>query len=296
MNHPQNPVEPYQPRYGIGIDPDHQEDLLVPRDPEFGAGRVIESLSNTLRTVVQTNHILQADLSATSGALAETAARAREAETHAATWETVATTDPMTGLPNRLRIVKSLDQYAIDQPGQFAVGLVDLDGLKTINDTEGHAAGNELIITAATIIQQSVRGARTSSLSKDHRADGEIDEFGRLTARLGGDEFALIVDVKSQNQADLVGERIQSNLAVLGISASVGMSMHIPGETGIDTLNAADYLMYETKNAARRERQRVAIASLAPEVRTATEEIIEKLGQIGMTVTELHRLYGDSSR
>lgn len=81
--------------------------------------------------------------------------------------------DALTGLPNRAAFTAAIEALSCDEPGSWGVMLVDLDNLKTVNDTFGHGAGDELIRHAATAIAQATLPDKTF--------------------RLGGDEFAVVV-------------------------------------------------------------------------------------------------------
>src|SRR4051794_1435767 len=69
-----------------------------------------------------------------------------------------ATHDKLTGLPNRRWLMTELTYQAENNPGDFGVLFVDVDGLKEKNDAEGHFAGDELIIDTAHELQSSIRG------------------------------------------------------------------------------------------------------------------------------------------
>jgi diguanylate cyclase (GGDEF)-like protein len=100
---------------------------------------------------------------------------ARLKERQQAAWRE-ATHDALTGLPNRLLFDDRLDQSlkrATRARRCFAVGFMDLDGFKAVNDCYGHAAGDELLTAVAARLQRALRGTDT-------------------VARIGGDEFALL--------------------------------------------------------------------------------------------------------
>ncbi|PWN02346.1 diguanylate cyclase [Nocardioides silvaticus] len=132
-------------------------------------------------------------------------------------------TDPLTGLLNRRGFTEEVDRVVADPSGAGgAVAFVDVDGLKAINDTHGHSAGDRLIAAVA----HSIRGAV--------RADDVV-------GRLGGDEFAVFA---SHLDPDLLEERL---VTALGTLASVGTApLRSPGELP-DALLAADVEMYAAK-------------------------------------------------
>ncbi len=148
--------------------------------------------------------------------------------------------DPLTGLPNRQlfheRVGQALER-APSRPEQVAVLFIDLDNFKTVNDTFGHARGDEVIVAAA------------------HRLRACMP-FGEMTARLGGDEFAILLDGVTAPQVTELAERV---LAALNgrpldcaghnvtIGASIGIALAGPGETTETLLRNADLAMYQAK-------------------------------------------------
>ena len=152
--------------------------------------------------------------------------------------------DTLTGLPNRTlfldRLGLTLKQQRRDPKRTFAVLFLDLDGFKTINDSLGHAAGDELLIEF---------GKRLSMFLRP----------GDSVARLGGDEFAiLLTDISGINEATRVAERIHDLLSlkfVIGdkevyATASIGIALSEPKyERPGDMLRDADMAMYRAKSS-----------------------------------------------
>lgn len=166
--------------------------------------------------------------------------RVRDEEIRNLTHE--ATHDALTGLPNRKYLMARLRQEVGQNPGNVALLFSDNDGLKLVNDTSGHAAGDDLIKKTGTIIKHSLR-----------HDDG--DTVSRFVARLGGDEFvSLVPNVSTQQRADIIKQRLQTALANEGILASVGARIHVAGETAEEFLDAVDKLMYQEKTARKGER------------------------------------------
>jgi diguanylate cyclase (GGDEF)-like protein/PAS domain S-box-containing protein len=156
--------------------------------------------------------------------------------------------DPLTQIPNRLYLVDRIES-AIETAGQqdaiFAVLFVDLDQFKLVNDSLGHAAGDELLIDVAGRLRASIR---TSS-----RPGG----YGKsVVARVGGDEFAILLD-QVQHDADpaIVAARILERLSEpfhldghrMFVSASIGIALSHAGASPEDLLSNADTAMYSAK-------------------------------------------------
>ena len=153
--------------------------------------------------------------------------------------------DPLTGLANRNLLREHL-AHAVETAGErgqiFALALLDLDNFKTINDSHGHAAGDEVLTEVAD------------------RLRGELEAEDTI-ARLGGDEFVLLIR-SCGDQAGLatLAERIRLairqpvNIGELEVTAgvSIGIAMYPnDGANGEDLLRAADAAMYEAKTRGR---------------------------------------------
>jgi two-component system, cell cycle response regulator len=148
-------------------------------------------------------------------------------------------TDPLTGLPNRRRFEADL-ALAVSRAGgaPLAVGFADVDEFKEINDTRGHEAGDEVLRAVGQALRSSFR-----------RNDG--------TYRIGGDEFAVILPGATVADARVIlSEALHvphgSSLASLGVSLSIGIEEHRPGESVPLLLRRCDASMYEAKAARRR--------------------------------------------
>ncbi len=153
--------------------------------------------------------------------------------------------DPLTGLPNRILFCSRLSaqlQIASSGMADGAVLYIDLDHFKKINDTVGHAAGDQVLSIAAQRLRACVKE-------------------GDTVARLGGDEFAVILrDVVSAEAAEGVAQRIVSSLQqplLLGagehtVCASIGIALFPRDGEAIDALlRNADTAMYRAKDLGR---------------------------------------------
>ncbi len=149
--------------------------------------------------------------------------------------------DSLTDLPNRTLFRDRLGQAvetARRQKRSAAVLMIDLDGFKDINDSFGHAAGDEVLIELSRRLKDVTRGGDTA-------------------ARLGGDEFAiLLADVAVAQDVERVVERIQAAFAQpiiahgrrVAIVAPIGISVAPSDSESIDALiHAADVAMYHAK-------------------------------------------------
>ncbi|HET7273979.1 MAG TPA: EAL domain-containing protein [Longimicrobiaceae bacterium] len=175
--------------------------------------------------------------------------------------------DPLTGLPNRTllveRITNAIARARRHAQQQYAVLFLDLDRLKRVNDSFGHAAGDELLIEVASRLRSSMRPEDT-------------------IARIGGDEFAILLEgIAESADATRVAQRIQQDLATpiqaggyeASASASIGIVLGTAGyETPEQLLRDADTAMYRAKSTGRgryeifdRELHRVVTARLRDE-------------------------------
>ena len=147
--------------------------------------------------------------------------------------------DALTGLPNRARFVERLAESVAgagptDAPSAV---LVDLDGFKSVNDTLGHGAGDELLQVIAGRLRDCVREEDT-------------------VARLGGDEFAVVVVrgdpvAVTRRLLEAVQQPIRLSGQEVSINASIGIA-RLDSQAGADELLAdADIAMYAAKNAGK---------------------------------------------
>ena len=154
----------------------------------------------------------------------------------------MAVSDPLTGLANYRRLLDALDSE-INRHGRtgrsFAVLLLDLDGLKKINDAHGHLVGSRALCRLANILQIHCRAIDTA-------------------ARYGGDEFVLVLPETEPAAAAQVAQRISERLNNDGeepsISVSIGAAAYpIDGKTIDELLAAADRALYHQKGLSKRK-------------------------------------------
>jgi diguanylate cyclase (GGDEF)-like protein len=160
--------------------------------------------------------------------------------------EQMARHDVLTGLPNRLLLCERLrDAMARARRGDYrlAVAYLDLDGFKAINDTHGHAVGDQLLRVVAHRMQRSLRAVDT-------------------LARMGGDEFAaVLVDLNDADDCVTVSTRLLATALApvrlgalrLEITASLGVTFYPQAKEvdGDHLLRQADQAMYRAKQAGK---------------------------------------------
>ncbi len=150
--------------------------------------------------------------------------------------------DALTGLPNRTLFLDRLNQaieHAKRTPGYwFAVVFLDLDGFKVVNDSLGHQAGDQVLISVASRLTREMRGNDTVS-------------------RFGGDEFVVLLnDLHSLTDLSTTIDRILATLSeplvldgqAVGVSAAAGVATSLAGhQTADEILRDADTAMYRAK-------------------------------------------------
>jgi diguanylate cyclase (GGDEF)-like protein len=173
--------------------------------------------------------------------------------------ESQANTDALTGLGNLRNLQSELAHMLEIQKRYghpFAVLLMDIDGLKRVNDSQGHQAGDRLLMQVAMALRRSIRS---------------VD----VAARLGGDEFCVLAPEQESAAGALLGERLAAAVAdEMSVPADppVGLSIGVVScpEHGQDAealIDAADRAMYRAKAAG----ESVALGEPAPEAEVAEE-------------------------
>lgn len=152
-----------------------------------------------------------------------------------------AETDQLTGLYNRRaweRIVAEEEERYQRLADPTVAMMMDLDHLKAVNDTQGHAAGDLYIQTAARELANSVKA-------------------GDFVARLGGDEFALLLRNCTETQAEAVVERIYANFESSKIAGSLGWAPITVVHGFPEAIAQADAAMYAAKSRKRVKQSRL---------------------------------------
>jgi diguanylate cyclase len=202
----------------------------------------LDQLQTTMLHYIDHNRVLEAQLSAARSALArvrDELSRTQAGE-HAA--RHLAAHDELTSLPNRAAFQTHLSTVLNEAAAQgqvFALLYLDLDGFKSINDTHGHAAGDELLRIVAARLAGAVR-------AED------------MVSRIGGDEFACLlwatppsrkaVSRLASTLFDAVSAPFQIGVLKLTVCPSIGIAMWpADGQTAESLLARADTAMYSAK-------------------------------------------------
>jgi diguanylate cyclase (GGDEF)-like protein len=167
-------------------------------------------------------------------------------------------------------------------PGTIAALFLDLDDFKTINDTLGHAAGDDALIAVAERIRSGLRATD-------------------LAARLGGDEFGVLLrDVDDERRAIEVAERMLASLTTplriddtsVDVAASIGIALDSAEVQSVDDLlGNADIAMYRAKALGKRRLH--VFRATDPQEQAAREELLKDRG---LTVRRAQPTRADSIR
>ena len=174
--------------------------------------------------------------------------------------ESQANTDALTGLGNLRNLQSELAQMLETQKRYghpFGVLLMDIDGLKRVNDSLGHQAGDRLLMQVAMALQRSIRS---------------VD----VAARLGGDEFCVLAPEQESAGAVQLGERLASAVVEevsVGADPPVGLSIGVVscpehGDDAETLIDAADRAMYKAKAAG----DNLALGEPAPPAAEVADE------------------------
>jgi len=160
----------------------------------------------------------------------------------------LANTDPLTGLSNRRSFLEMLDMWfsaAVRHKHPLSVIIADLDHFKSVNDTCGHEAGDEVLISFGRILQ-------TAGRKED------------VPARIGGEEFVVLLPMNSVKRAAVLAERLRRECEQIihpkvswPVTSSFGVAGLREDDTPEQLLRRADEALYKAKHAGR---NRVSIA------------------------------------
>lgn len=153
--------------------------------------------------------------------------------------------DSLTGLMNRRYMIEYLERAIVqaeERDAPLVLALCDIDHFKNINDTQGHAAGDEVLSVFGQMVQQGQRQ-------------------GDLAGRIGGDEFCLMFPNATLAEATAAVERTRTRLATMAfgvasgvpfsVTATFGIAHRQPGMSAKALLEAADRALYQAKERGR---------------------------------------------
>ena len=158
-----------------------------------------------------------------------------------------ARTDPLCKIGNRKAFSEHLNYRASrfsSQGHNFGLMIIDVDHFKRINDTFGHSAGDKVLVSIGSALQQCVR-------QKD------------FVARLGGDEFAIILDDLTEENAREIGDSIRTEVELYNfhvgdeqgsttvVTLSMGLAIAVKGDSKTSLFERADQALYKSKELGR---------------------------------------------
>lgn len=211
----------------------------------------LDALAGVVDAMVQESRAVQQRVGQARQQLGEEHARASELESRVRELETElrrlsdeVATDALTQVANRRGLMQAFDteRARLERDGRpLAVGLIDIDNFKKLNDTLGHAAGDEALKALARQVQQALRPV-------DH------------VARFGGEEFVVLLPDTAVADAQQVLTRLQRQLTAslfmhdgkdVFVTFSAGVTAYRPGERIEAALERADEALYEAKHAGK---------------------------------------------
>lgn len=157
----------------------------------------------------------------------------------------LAFTDTLTGLGNHRRFFDKIERLIAeraDDPAPFAIGILDLDGFKPINDLFGHKAGDEILVQAAMRLRAAMDGHSTVTRVR-------ADEFAFLCPMIFSEE---VVAERARMMIEILSAPYDVGDRTARLSASVGCALFYSGdETAADLLQKADTALYHAKRSGR---------------------------------------------
>ena len=211
----------------------------------------LESLTDTVREMLEASHDVSQLINQTQGRLKDEHARATELSDRVRTLEDElrrlsdeVSTDALTGVANRrgLQAAFDIERARCERSGKpLAIGLLDIDNFKRLNDTLGHTAGDQALVALAKRVEGSLR---------------PTDKV----ARYGGEEFVVLLPETNMEEAQVTLSRLQRALTQslfmhenkqVFVTFSAGVSLFRTGERLDETLERADEGLYEAKRSGK---------------------------------------------
>jgi diguanylate cyclase (GGDEF)-like protein len=155
--------------------------------------------------------------------------------------QTMAFCDALTGLMNRRAFDEVMErEMRVHRRGEpLVLLLIDIDSFKAINDEYGHLAGDEVIRQVGRVLQANLRADDTVS-------------------RYGGEEFVMLLRDLRLDRAEAIAERLRMQIAgigglpeAIGVTVSIGLAVHDPGDTFASLLKRSDDALYCAKRSGR---------------------------------------------
>jgi diguanylate cyclase (GGDEF)-like protein/PAS domain S-box-containing protein len=203
-------------------------------DIAYADGTIIPTLISAQRTVID-------GVSFDVEVIIDVSARVRQQREIESALKTSARTDALSGLPNRACFDEVLDEAVarnLLNDRKLALAFIDLNGFKAVNDTLGHAAGDEVLRTIASRLRENFRATD-------------------FIARIGGDEFVVLLDIDRKLAGDVQAqlqetmERVFKPIPVDGkvtyTGAAVGVTFLLAEDTAMSFVKRADEYMYIAK-------------------------------------------------
>jgi diguanylate cyclase (GGDEF)-like protein len=161
---------------------------------------------------------------------------------------TMAFTDVLTGLMNRRAFDEIIEREMRGRHHEpLVLLLIDIDSFKAINDDYGHPTGDEVIRQVGRVLEAN------------SRANGTV-------SRYGGEEFAMLLRDLRLDRAEEIAERLRAQIAgirelpeAVGVTVSIGLAVHGPGDTFASLLKRSDDALYFAKRSGR---NRVSVESV----------------------------------
>jgi diguanylate cyclase (GGDEF)-like protein len=177
-------------------------------------------------------------------------------------FEAQTTTDQLTGIANRREIDHRLDRMA--RSAVYSLLAIDIDKLKSMNDTFGHQAGDELIRVVAEALHRAVRR-------------------GDVAARVGGDEFCVILTDADDQRAEAFASRIFGDLGTRSIHGeqpriSIGIASFGSGLDAAARLAAADKALYDAKRSGGNRATHAPLLDTASAASTSSAPLVVPVG------------------